>query len=311
MSDLLVASGPAAGGAPEGPPRTFWRDAWRVLRRRPFFWCSGGLILLFGLMAVVPQLFVWPSPAPGDPSGANCILREARLPPSSDHWFGTDTQGCDYFAQVVYGAQNSLRIAFGATVVTVVVGVVLGMIAGYYGRWPDALISRTADGFFSLPYLVGAIVILSVVAADRQRTWIDVLLAIAFLGWPSTLRLFRSTVLQVKGLEYVEAARALGAGDLRIMTRHILPNAVAPVLVYTTVSMGAVIAVEATLSFLGVGLPLGSISWGIMVENGQQEAVAGVHLHLLVYPSIFLVLSSLAFVLMGEELRQAFDPRAR
>jgi oligopeptide transport system permease protein len=308
---VAIVGGEPAAGDPQGPTRTFWRDAWRTLRRRPFFWISLVLIVVFTLMALVPQLFVWPSPAPDDPSGVNCILREGRQAPSAEHWFGTDTQGCDYFAQVVYGARTSLRIAFGATLVTVLVGVGLGMVAGYYGRWPDTIISRLADGFFALPYLVGAIVVLSVVASNRQRTWVHVLLAIAFLGWPSTLRLFRSTVLQVKGLEYVQAARAMGAGDLRIMGRHILPNALAPVLVYTTVSMGAVIAVEATLSFLGVGLPLGSISWGIMIENGQKEAVAGVNLHLLLFPSIFLVLSSLAFVLMGEELREAFDPRSR
>lgn len=290
-------------------PRTFWTDAWEELKGRFLFWFSLGLIVIFTLMAIFPAAFVAPSPGPDDPSGEFCILRESRETPSSEAWFGKDTLGCDYYAQVTYGARVSMRVALGVTIVSLVIGVALGAIAGFFGGFPDSFISRIADGFFALPYLVGAIIILSALGGDGRRTEFDVLMAIAFLGWPAVMRLFRSTVLQVRGLEYVDAARAMGASNWRIITRHILPNAIAPVLIYMTVSMGAVIAVEATLSFFGVGLPINSISWGIMVNEAQTRMQQAPHL--LIFPSIYLGLASLGFVMLGEQLREAFDPKLR
>lgn len=298
-------------GEPEGPRRSLWNDAWRILKRRPLFWISAVLITIFTLMAIAPQLFVWPSPATHSTSGQFCNLADSKQAPSADHWFGTDQQGCDYYIRVIYGARVSMRVALGATAMTVALGLLLGGAAAYYGGRLDTVLSRLADGFFALPYLVGAIIILSALAGGEQRTEWHVLTAIAFLGWPALLRLFRSSVLQIKNLEYVDAARALGASDNRIMVRHILPNAIAPVIVYSTVSMGAIISVEATLSFLGIGLPLGTISWGIMINDAQGFAIANQAEHMLIFPAIALVLISLAFVLMGEELREAFDPRLR
>lgn len=288
---------------------TYWGDAWRVLRGRWLFWVSLFIIVTFVAMAIVPGLFVWPSPGPDDPSGLYCFLGEARLPPSSEHWYGTDVQGCDYYAQVTYGARVSLLVALFATLITITVGIILGSIAGYYGGFPDSLISRTADGFFALPYLVGAIIVLSALTTQGGREIWQVTVAIGFLGWPAVVRLYRSTVLQVKSLEYVQAARALGASDSRIIFRHILPNAIAPTLVYSTIGMGAVISVEATLSFLGIGLPIDSISWGIMVNEAGTRIQQSPHL--LMFPGLYLVLASLGFVLMGEQLREAFDPRFR
>lgn len=292
-----------------GDRRTFWGDAWRILRRRWLFWVSLTLIVIFVTMAMFPGLYVWPSPGPDSPSGLYCNLSDAREPPSADHWYGTDVQGCDYYTQVTHGARVSLLVALFATAITVGVGVVLGGIAGYYGGTLDSVISRLADGFFALPYLVGAIVVLSALTTSDGREIWHVTVAIGFLGWPAVVRLYRSTVLQVKGLEYVQAARALGASDSRVIFRHILPNAIAPTLVYSTISMGAVISVEATLSFLGIGLPIDSISWGIMINEAGTRIQQSPHL--LLFPGAYLVLASLAFVLMGEELREAFDPRFR
>ena len=292
-----------------GERRTFWGDAWRILRRRWLFWVSLFIIVFFVGMAIAPALYVWPSPAPDSPSGLHCFLEQERLPPSSEHWFGTDVQGCDYYAQVTYGARVSLLVALFATMITVTVGIVLGGLAGYYGGFADSLISRTADGFFALPYLVGAILVLSALTSQSGREVWHVALAIGFLGWPAVLRLYRSTVLQVKNLEYVQAARALGASDGRIIFRHILPNAIAPTLVYATIGMGAVISVEATLSFLGIGLPIDSISWGNMINEADTRVL--ISPHLLLFPGGYLVAASLGFVLMGEQLREAFDPRFR
>jgi oligopeptide transport system permease protein len=317
MTEILAASEPpvgdpaaeAEGGEPAGPPRTYWGDAWLILRGRWLFWVSLTLILLFVAMAVVPQLYVLPSPGPDDPSGLFCFLGDARLAPSSEHWFGTDVQGCDYFAQVTHGARVSMMVALFATLITVTVGILLGGLAGYYGGWVDSIVSRLADGFFALPYLVGAIVVLSALTTQEGRKIWHVTVAIGCLGWPAVVRLYRSTVLQVKGLEYVQAARAMGASDTRIIFRHILPNAVAPTLVYSTIGMGSVISVEATLSFLGIGLPINSISWGIMISEAATRIEQSPHL--LLFPGLYLVLASLSFVLMGEQLREAFDPRFR
>lgn len=293
-----------------GERRTFWGDAWRILRRRWLFWVSLVIIVFFVGMAIAPGLYVWPSPAPDDPSGLNCFLGEDRIGPSwSDHWFGTDVQGCDYYAQVTHGARVSLLVAMFATLITVTLGIVLGGLAGYYGGVVDSVISRMADGFFALPYLVGAILVLSALTSQQGREVWHVALAIGFLGWPAVVRLYRSTVLQVKNLEYVQAARALGASDARIIFRHILPNAIAPTLVYATIGMGSVISVEATLSFLGIGLPIDSISWGNMINEADTRVRLSPHL--LLFPGGYLVAASLAFVLMGEQLREAFDPRFR
>jgi ABC-type dipeptide/oligopeptide/nickel transport system permease subunit len=309
MSNTATALDQAEEIHDVGERRTFWGDAWRILRRRWLFWVSLTLIVTFVLMAVFPQLFTWFAPGPGDPSGLFCNLSDARQPPSSEHWYGTDVQGCDYYTQVTHGARVSLVVALFATFITVFVGVSLGGLAGFYGGALDSVISRLADGFFALPYLVGAIVVLSALTTSEGREIWHVAVAIGFLGWPAVVRLYRSTVLQVKGLEYVQAARALGASDRRVLMRHILPNAIAPTLVYSTISMGAVISVEATLSFLGIGLPIDSISWGIMINEAGTRIQQSPHL--LLFPGGYLVLASLAFVLMGEELREAFDPRFR
>jgi len=306
---------------------TFWRDGWRVLRKKLLFWTAVFFIGSFALMALFPGLFLAFAPGPGDPDGAFCVLREARMGLSSEHWFGTDSQGCDYYTQVIYGARISMRVAVGATVVTLVVGIVMGSIAGFYGGFIDTLISRVVDGFLSLPYLVGAVLILSFLSGDvalplpggnslpvpflggdGRSEW-DVMFAIGLLGWPGTTRLYRSTVLQVKNLEYVQAARALGASDIRMMSKHIFPNALTPVLVVSSVNMGVVIAVEATLTFFGIGLPLDSISWGVMVAEATGRFQENPHLFW--FPVGFLTAASLGFVLMGEQLREAFDPRLR
>lgn len=304
---------------------TFWRDGWRVLKKKLLFWTAVFFIGSMALMALFPGAFLWFAPGPGDPDGAFCVLREARQGVSSEQWFGTDSQGCDYYTQVIYGARVSMRVAVGATAVTLVVGIIMGSIAGFYGGFLDTLISRMVDGFLSLPYLVGAVLILTFLSGnlaiplpggaeipistgDGRTEW-DVMIAIGLLGWPGTTRLYRSTVLQVKNLEYVQAARALGASDIRMMTKHIFPNALTPVLVVSSVNMGVVIAVEATLTFFGIGLPLDSISWGVMVAESTGRFQENPHLFW--FPVAFLTAASLGFVLMGEQLREAFDPRLR
>jgi oligopeptide transport system permease protein len=183
---------------------------------------------------------------------------------------------------------------------------VLGSVAGYYGRWVDAVIARITDVWFAIPLILAGIVFLR--ALGNQGFWMVSLVLIVF-GWPTMLRLLRSTVLSVKETEYVDAARALGASDFRIITRHILPNAMTPVIVYATITVGVVVSVESTLSFLGVGLQLPAISWGLMISVAQTRILGAPHL--LFFPGIFLSVTVFSFILMGDALRDALDPKLR
>lgn len=278
---------------------SLWADAWRELRHNPLFIVSGLLILLFVVMAIAPQLFT-------DGSPYDCALSRSLKAPSAEHWFGFDLQGCDYYTRVVYGARNSIVIGVTVTVCAVLIALVLGGLAGYYGGLVDTLISRFTDIVFGLPFILGAIVLLSV-AGNHGLGWVT--LALVVLGWTTMTRLARSSVLSVRGADYVRASKALGARDLRVMLRHVLPNAIAPVIVYATIYVGIMIAAEATLSFLGVGLQLPAISWGLMISGAQTRVLSAPHL--LFFPGLFLSLTVLSFIMMGDALRDALDPKLR
>jgi oligopeptide transport system permease protein len=280
---------------------SLWSDAWGELKRNPLFWIGSLLGLLFFLMALVPQLFA----RGADPR--DCDLANSKLPPSSAHWFGFDQQGCDYLANVVYGARNSLIIGLLAVFVVLVLGLLVGAISGFFGGVTDSVLSRLTDVFYAVPFILGAIVVLRSGILGRGVTAVAV--ALAAFGWMTAMRLVRSQVIAVKSSDYVAAARAMGASNNRILVRHILPNAVAPVLVYTTITIGVLIAAEATLTFLGVGLQRPAISWGLQIDAGQSLLRTAPHLVL--FPSIILTLTVMAFIMMGDALRDALDPRQR
>lgn len=278
---------------------SLWGDAWRQLRRRPMFVISGFFIIILVAMTLVPQLFTSADPR-------HCPLQDSLLRPSAEHWFGTDLQGCDYYARTVYGTRVSISIGILVTVSATAVALIAGSIAGYYGGIIDALIARITDVFFAIPFILGGIVILSLIG---KRGILQVSLVLVVLGWPTMLRLVRSAVLSVKEMEYIDAARALGASDFRIIRRHILPNSLAPVIVYATITVGVVIAAEAALSFLGVGLQLPAISWGLMISTAQLRILQAPHL--LLFPGLFLSVTVFSFILMGDALRDALDPKLR
>jgi ABC-type dipeptide/oligopeptide/nickel transport system permease subunit len=287
---------------------SLWSDAWGQLRRSVIFWVGAFLGVIFVAMALFPSLFA----RGADPR--DCDLANSRATPSADHWLGFDQQGCDYLANVVYGARNSLLIGVLGIIGILLLGVVVGAIAGFYGRLTDGILSRIADIFYALPLILGALVLLRVgpstglpIISDRGAG--AVAIALAAFGWMTAMRLVRSQVIAVKSSDYVAAARAMGASDFRILVRHILPNAVAPVLVYATITIGVLIAAEATLTFLGVGLQPPAISWGLQIAQGQSLLRTAPHLVL--FPSIILTLTVMAFILMGDALRDALDPRQR
>ncbi|MGY2082694.1 ABC transporter permease [Blastococcus sp. SYSU DS0539] len=285
----------------EARQNSLWSDAWRQLKHSVLFWIGAVLGLLFVGMALLPSVF-----ARGvDPR--SCNLANSNGTPSAEHWFGFDQQGCDYLANVVYGARNSLIIGLLAVVVILVLGVLVGAISGFYGGVTDSILSRIADIFYALPLILGALVVLR--SGILGRGVVAVAVALALFGWMTAMRLVRSQVIAVKSSDYVAAARAMGASDTRILVRHILPNAVAPVLVYATITIGVLIAAEATLTFLGVGLQPPAISWGLQIATGQSLLRTAPHAVL--FPSLILTLTVMAFVLMGDALRDALDPKQR
>lgn len=283
----------------ETRPSSLWGDAWKELRRKPLFIISASLVAVLIVMAAFPGLFTSIDPR-------ECSLTNSLLRPSSEHWFGTDLQGCDYFARTIYGTQVSITIGLIVTVFSTLIAVIGGSIAGYYGGAVDSIIARVTDVWFAIPYILGGIVILTLFG---ERGIFQVSLVLVVLGWPTMLRLARSAVLSVKEEDYVDAARALGASDFRIIRRHILPNSLAPVIVYATITIGVVIAAEAALSFLGVGLQLPAISWGLMISVAQNRILTAPHL--LLFPGLFLSVTVFSFILMGDALRDALDPKLR
>lgn len=294
----MAGSAETAGGAAirQG---SLWSDAWIELRHNPLFVISALLIVLFTVMAFAPHLFTNTSPRA-------CNLSNSLVRPSREHWFGFDLQGCDYYTQVIYGARASIAIGLLATGAATAIAITLGALAGYYGGLTDAVLARVTDVWFAIPTILGGIVLLSVVD-DRGIPQVAAVLIV--LGWPTMMRLMRSSVLATKESDYVMAARALGAGDFRIMRRHILPNAIAPVIVYATIYVGIIISAEAALTFLGVGLQLPAISWGLMLGEAQARLLSAPHL--LLFPGIFLSMTIFAFILMGDALRDALDPKLR
>ncbi len=277
----------------------FWRDAWRQLRRRPKFVLAASLIAFILLVAAFPSWFTGIDPAYADPG-------QSLLPPSAAHWFGTDLQGHDIYARTVYGARASVTVGLGATLVVFVVGGALGALAGFYGGWLDAVVSRVADVFFGLPLLLAAIVIMGVM---RHRTVWTVITILALFGWPQVARITRGAVLEVRGSDYVLAAKALGLGDFQILLRHALPNALGPVFAVATIALGIFIVTEASLSYLGVGLPTSVVSWGGDINLAQSRLRSGSPI--LFYPAGALAITVLSFMLMGDALRDALDPASR
>jgi len=306
-----AASGPEeviSERALETGARSLGANAWRDLRTRPMFWISLALIVLFVLMAIFPQLFTSKDPTFAD-------LAKARRLPSSEAWFGYDAQGYDVYTRTVYGARASVSVGILATLFTLIFGSAVGIIAGYRGGWLDSVIGRIAEIFLAIPLFLGGLLFLFTFPNQVDTPFAiavgKVAFVIAILAWPTITRLMRASVLQVKPNDYVQAARALGASPWRIINSHILPNSVASVIVVSTINLGVFIYVEASLSFLGVGLQPPVISWGNMISDASGLGLIRAAPHMLLFPSVFLSLTVLSFIMLGDVVRDALDPRLR
>ncbi|MFE2284064.1 ABC transporter permease [Streptomyces sp. NPDC059443] len=285
--------------------RSLWSDAWGDLRRRPVFVLSLLMIVLLIAIAIVPGLFTSADPRAGD------LRNHFLTPPNWSHvfqadWFGFDGQGRSIYSRMIYGARASITVGICVTAAVTLIGGITGLLAGYFGGKIDTLISRVTDIFFGIPLLLGALIVLN---AFAQRTIWTVVFALTFLGWTQMTRVMRGAVIIAKEADYVTAARALGANTFRIMLRHIVPNAIAPVIVVATIALGGYIGAEATLSYLGIGLQDPTISWGIDISSAQR--VIRTAPHALFFPAGMLSLTVLAFIMLGDAVRDALDPKLR
>ena len=272
--------------------------AWRRFRHHTPAMIGLGIIVTFVALAILAPVI-----SPYDPNAQD--LAVSIQGPSGSHWLGTDQLGRDMATRLMYGTRISLLIGVVAVAIGLVIGVPLGMIAGYYGGWADLAISRFADMMFAFTSILLALTLVAVLGVSLQ----NVIIAVGISVVPVIIRLVRSSVLSLREEPYVEAARALGAGNLRIITRHVFRNSLTPVLVHGTLSIGVSILLAAGLGFLGLGVQSPTAEWGTMLGEGRQFIFSAPHLT--TFPGIAIFLAILAFNLLGDGLRDALDPRLR
>jgi peptide/nickel transport system permease protein len=269
------------------------------LRRQPLAAAGMALLILFVVLALLAPLL-----APYNPSALDLLHRLAG--PTRQHWLGTDELGRDVLSRVIYGARLSLTVAVSVVSISLGLGLVLGGVAGYYGRWLDVAINTfLMNAFMALPGILLAIAFVAFLGPGL----LNLILALSIGGWVGYARLVRAQVLAAREREYVEAARALGASDFRILLRHILPNIVQPLTVQAAIGMAGAVLAEATLSFLGLGVPPPTSSWGSMLNDARPFLFEAPHL--VIFPAIAVMLCVLCFNFLGDALRDYLDPRTR
>src|SRR5437762_6533403 len=261
--------------------------------------------LVFITLLVLVALFA-PLIATHDVGATDLLARY--LPPSREHWLGTDSTGRDIFSRVVFGARISLEVGIVVVAVSALVGTAIGAVAGYYGGWVDRFLSGYIfNVFLAFPGLLLAIALVAFLGAGLNK----LILALCIIGWVGYARLIRAQVLKVREYDFVQAARALGAGDFRILFVHILPNAIQPLIVQASLGMAGAVLAEASLSFLGLGVPPPSPSWGVMIEEARDLSTLQAAPHALIFPGLAIALTVLAFNFIGDGLREYLDPRQR
>jgi peptide/nickel transport system permease protein len=308
----------------QAKPLGLWADTWRRLKRNKLALVGLGIIIVFLCVGTIETVFyqahwhvrtgestVPGSPgylAPYDPNEVNYDLSPEGLgsPPSWTHPFGTDFLGRDVLSRTLVATRVAMLVGIIAVAIALTLGLLLGPVSGYYGGAIDSIIMRAADIFFAFPYILFVLLIMSVLGQGFQNVFI----AIGVLGWATFARVVRGQILSVKSMEFVEAARAQGAGDMRIIFRHVLPNSMAPVYVAVAMAIGGAIATEAALSYLGIGIQPPNSSWGLMIANSVNY-LAGGNWWWLLFPSIALVTTVFGFISFGNGLRDATDPKLK
>jgi len=309
-----AAAGAAVAAAPAAAPKVLspWSDTWRRLKKNKLALIGLGIIAVFIVVGIV-QVIAYPLTdgrglTPYDPNAENYSLSPTGhgSSPSLSHPMGTDYLGRDILSRALVATRISLLVGVIAVAIGLIIGLILGPISGYYGGFVDTVIMRLADIFFAYPYILFVLLIMTVLGPG----FVNVFLAIGILGWASFARIVRGQVLSVKSMEYVEAARAQGASDLRIIFRHVLPNSMAPVYVTIAMSVGGAIVTEAAMSFLGIGVQPPNASWGKMISDYLNYLFAG-SWWMVLFPSVLLTVTVFGFISFGNGLRDATDPRLK
>ena len=278
-----------------------WAIAARHFKKNRLAMAGLAVMILLYLVTLLTPLI-----APFDPAAQGDIITSRYLPPGGEHWMGTDKFGRDILSRTLYGARISLSIGFVAVAISMTLGTLIGAVAGYFGGWADAVLMRFTDMMLAFPRLVLLIVVIAVF--ENPSIWL-VVVVLGLTGWMGTSRIVRGEVLSLREREFVQAARALGMGDLRIIVRHVVPNTMAPVIVSATLGIGLTILTEASLSFLGLGVQPPTPSWGNMVADGRDALTEA--WWIATFPGLAIVLTVVAFNLLGDGLRDALDPRLR
>jgi peptide/nickel transport system permease protein/oligopeptide transport system permease protein len=308
-SEQLGSARPAAETAGR-KPATLWADVWRRLKRNHLAVVGLVIISIFLVVGVAETVanLTGVNLAPYKPDAVNYALSPAGQgsPPSWKHPFGTDYLGRDVLSRALVATRISLLVGVIAVSIALSIGLILGPIAGYYGGVIDTFIMRLADIFFAFPYILFVLLMMVVLGPG----FVNVFIAIGILSWATYARLNRGVVLSVKTMEYIEAARAQGASDLRIIFRHVLPNTMAPVYVAIAMGVGGAILTEAALSFLGIGIQPPNASWGKMISDYQPYVLTG-RWWMLFFPSLLLIVTVFGFISFGNGLRDATDPKLK
>ena len=277
---------------------SLWTDAWRRLAQNRMAVIATVIFVLIILLCLIgPLLF-------GQHSGETNNLENAFQKPSGSHWFGTDDLGRDVFVRTLEGGRISLAVGFLATAVSLVIGVVYGSFAGYVGGRTDAFLMRIVDILYSLPFTIFVILLMVMFG----RNFILLFVAIGFVEWLTMARIVRAQIMALKDTEFVEAARALGYGNLRIIFGHLLPNILGPVIIYASLTVPAVMLLEAVLSFLGLGVQPPMSSWGLLIKDGAEKI--DVYPWLLIFPALFFSATLFSLNFIGDGLRDALDPKS-
>ena len=275
------------------------RAVWNRLGRNPVAVASLGVLAFMVLLAVFYPLV--------SPYSYKFTTGDYRQGPSAKHWLGTDDGGYDTLTLLAMGARISLTVGVGVEAIVLLVGGIVGLLAGYYGRLTDNLLMRLTDMMFAFPDILLAILIM----ATRGRSLLNLFVALSVTGWPGLARLIRGQALSLRGREFIEAARALGLPDRQIIGRHLLPNLLSPIIVASTVDIAGIIIAEATLSFLGIGVQPPLPSWGSMISGPLESQFYRAHPEVVIFPALALGLTVLALNFLGDALRDALDPRSR
>ena len=291
---------PEPEGGKDRKKRGQFADMWRRFRRNKLAMIGLVIVAILVILALF-QPFI----SPYDPYDQN--LMNTLAPPGGAHLMGTDSLGRDLYSGMLYGLRLALLVGISTMLGSMIVGTTLGALAGFRGRFSDAIIMRATDIVLSFPYLIGAILVVRTFGSGVTQ----VIVALVVLGWPTAARLMRGQMLALREAEYVEAARSIGASDWRIVVRHILPNAIQPVFIYAFTSIGVAVVAMASLAYLGVGVPPDTPEWGRLINQGiEQVQVAGKD-YLWMFPSGAICLTTLAFAFVADGLRDSLDPKLR